>query len=1325
MSSKKKSPCPPLHRRYPTTGKCELIKVYQLKRKSNDKTSEDYFVRLMPQSLKDILSDEVFQNEYVINKDNSKIEIYQDRLAKNKTVKLQTEKKFDNKEKIIIRRPKIKILPLKGETVKNKQKIKIKNRSKVQYTDYLYPNLEDSEFSAKLTKHKQFNDTQYDGNIYNIEEKSNYYCNLEFELTPHQNFVKNFLSSNTPYNSLLLYHGLGSGKTCSAIGVAEEARNYMKQIGILKKIIIIASPNVQDNFKLQLFDERKLKYENGMWNINSCVGNNLLNEINPTSLKDIPKSKIVSQIKSLINKFYKFMGYTQFANFVTDNTSVQEYEKEKRERIKIKKINALFDNRTIVIDEVHNIRIADDNKDGNKKCAELLMEIVKKGNNIRLLLLSATPMYNSHEEIIWLTNLMNLNDNRSTIRMSDIFDANGLFINEKDKGEELLKRKLTGYISYIRGENPYLFPVRIYADNNDWSSNKLIKMPTNQLNGKKISKPMEHIQDMIFFNSIGDYQKKGYTFILQTIRKNYKEIFLKISDKNNTDYKSNDVLFDAMDTFGYLILQKLVEALNIVYPTFDFKNESDNVYAMESLVGKTGLNQIMRYKTHDWTKGEPYYLNYNFDYINNNYGNIFSESELYKYSAKMAKICEIIKKSEGIILIYSQYIDGGAVPMGLALEEMGFTRFGTESYTKPLFKAREDPIEPIDSITMEKKSNYSGNNFEQAKYMMITGDKTYSPANDNDIKYLNDPSNKYGKNVKVVIISRAAGEGIDFKNIRQIHILEPWFNLNRIEQIIGRGVRNLSHCGLPFNERNVEIFLHGTLLPNSEEATDLYIYRLAEQKSIKIGRITRLMKEIAVDCLLNIGQNNFTMENLLKNVENENIEFKMPSGDFKQINLGDKPYTDICDYMDNCNFTCNNLKSDDNIIMTTYNDSFIVMNNDTITKRIKDIFKDIPNEKTGKFFIKREELINSVNITKTYPIEEIYNAVNNLIDRNDYLIDKYGRKGFLINKGEYYFFQPQEITDIKASIYERSTPVDSRISSVLINLPEIVIRENKESKEFQLILDNIKNDYNNVFVSPPQKVSFGEKDWFKNYSTIIEHLTQDYNIDIEKLKRYAVIHSIDSLNFSNKIALLNGIYENWNPNDNIEIYIKEYLDKLMVASDKDSNATGFVLSEDNKTFKVYVKNEDFEKAGDTMTEKLLFSSEYKEKFLVDKKSLNKIIGFIAPLSNELMFKTRDLSKTVNKKGAVVMQAQAKDIALQLNEILGEQIYLLDNKEEETKGKTKILNIKNNKKYGKNRMAVVLEILLRYFNETYKNGKVWFLTNEEMIINKIYKYEKKN
>jgi hypothetical protein len=52
---------------------------------------------------------------------------------------------------------------------------------------------------------------------------------------PHQNFVKNFLSLQTPYNGLLLYHGLGPGKTCSAIGIADEMRSYMKQMNFEQK----------------------------------------------------------------------------------------------------------------------------------------------------------------------------------------------------------------------------------------------------------------------------------------------------------------------------------------------------------------------------------------------------------------------------------------------------------------------------------------------------------------------------------------------------------------------------------------------------------------------------------------------------------------------------------------------------------------------------------------------------------------------------------------------------------------------------------------------------------------------------------------------------------------------------------------------------------------------------------------------------------------------------------------------------------------------------------------------------------------------------------
>ena len=163
--------------------------------------------------------------------------------------------------------------------------------------DILYPSLNNPNFAQEITAKKEFTDTRYDGEIRDIEEYADILCNTKFELAPHQLFVKNFLSSETPYNSLLLYHDLGTGKTCSAIGIAEESRAYMKQIGLTKSIFIIATPNVQQNFKIQLFDPRKLRTENGIWNINACVGNSLLKEINPSNIQGLTKEKVVALIR--------------------------------------------------------------------------------------------------------------------------------------------------------------------------------------------------------------------------------------------------------------------------------------------------------------------------------------------------------------------------------------------------------------------------------------------------------------------------------------------------------------------------------------------------------------------------------------------------------------------------------------------------------------------------------------------------------------------------------------------------------------------------------------------------------------------------------------------------------------------------------------------------------------------------------------------------------------------------------------------------------------------------------------------------------------------
>jgi superfamily II DNA or RNA helicase len=152
---------------------------------------------------------------------------------------------------------------------------------------------------------------------------------------------------------------------------------------------------------------------------------------------------------------------------------------------------------------------------------------------------------------------------------------------------------------------------------------------------------------------------------------------------------------------------------------------------------------------------------------------------------------------------------------------MGFKKSDNHS----LFE--NPPTTPKDSMTM-LTLNKKNPDSVKLSYSMITGDKRLSPNNKEQVKELIDDRNKNGKYIKVILISQAGSEGIDFKNIRQVHILEPWYNMNRLEQIFGRAVRNFSHKKLPFSKRNVKLFMHGTILSDKkEESADLYIYRIA------------------------------------------------------------------------------------------------------------------------------------------------------------------------------------------------------------------------------------------------------------------------------------------------------------------------------------------------------------------------------------------------------------------------------------------------------------------------------------------------------------------
>ena len=162
--------------------------------------------------------------------------------------------------------------------------------------------------------------------------------------------------------------------------------------------------------------------------------------------------------------------------------------------------------------------------------------------------------------------------------------------------------------------------------------------------------------------------------------------------------------------------------------------------------------------------------------------------------------------------------------------------------------------------------------------------------------------------------------------------------MNRIEQIIGRAVRNFSHKDLNFEERNVEIFMYGTILgqENKEEAADLYVYRVAEFKAIQIGHVTRVLKETAVDCIINADQQLFTQKNMSDNLKTPIKQILSNGVIIPKFKVGDAPFSPACDYMAKCNYDC---KSDIDLDVSklknsdTYNEIFIMNNSEKILQR--------------------------------------------------------------------------------------------------------------------------------------------------------------------------------------------------------------------------------------------------------------------------------------------------------------------------------------------------------------------------------------------------------
>ena len=1150
-----------------------------------------------------------------------------------------------------------KKIEIETKMLEEQQQRNIANLSINTKYDFLYPHQDDPFFNEKLMRKKEFYDIMYTKEEKDVEEFSEKMCNQQlFELLPHQLFVRNFLSFNTPYNSLLLFHGLGTGKTCSAITVTEMMRTYMNQLGINKHIIIVASPNVQTNFRMQLFNENKLELINGLWNLDACTGNKFLKEINPINMRGLSKEQVIKLIKRIIKQNYYFMGAEQFANYINKITSRYEDKKSK-----IKHLQDVFSDRMIVIDEVHNIRNISDKP--TKKISTELLYLVSNVDNLKLLLLTATPMFNTSDEIIWLLNLMNANDRRPLLKITDVFDSNGeLKVNTEtgeNIGEQLLIQKSRSYVSYLRGENPYTFPFKI-TPSMFMSENTLsdyIK-PIVQLNGKEIVKHLK-FPDVCITN-ISEYQHKLYSKVTQSIKR---------------------IIPDMNTGLGYQHLSLPIQGLTITYPSEDFDKSLINgtEFDYKKMVGKVGLHRVMKYKKS--TKRQ-------FEYkqsVREMYGRIFHTDVLSKYSAKFSFICNKILNSEGIVLVYSQYIDGGCLPFALALEELGFSRYGNDN----LFRVK--PTEQIDALTF-KNTDVK----HKATYAMITGDGLLSGSSNNEteIKALINKDNINGEKIKVVIISEAGSEGIDLSYIRQVHIIDPWYNLGRIEQIVGRAVRNCSHKLLPFEKRNVEIYLHATqLIDKEEEAVDMYMYRLAEYKAIKIGKITRILKENAIDCIVNKNIALLNQEKLIT-LSSNNIKINHT--------IGDKPFTYVCDYMDNCKYECNFNKSlIKDISYETYDDTYITLNVDIIINKIKELFKE-------GYCYKKDDIVKRLTHIKSYPRIQINSALSRLVnDNSEFIFDYYNNRGRVINIGKYYLFNPIQITSKHIPSHERNITRKTTSKKRI----RIKLDENRTQKKIEIskMLKKCNRELEKTYKSHIDVTSMEKEiDWYKVAGTFYEKNTKNNIIDIDRktYNIFVVKHMFAIMEYDTKIILLNYIFNNTPESDFEKILHTIVTNEMLILSKyiiignyKTDTNDYYTLQKDGNSNIYLVESKD--------TERREIGKDIIPKNRKMSSMLNTTIGFMGNFRKKsIVFKIKNTTK--KETGFKPEQKGRAKLRKMLNDILKitNTNYVYNN------ATTKYIS-------NSRELVIDLEILYRYYDYKNINEKHWFLSYEEILINKYF------
>lgn len=271
------------------------------------------------------------------------------------------------------------------------------------YGDTVYG---DTDFYEIIQRKKEFNELTLDKEVERVPPGQKGF------LLKHQQFIRRFMSGYTPYDSILLWHDVGTGKTGSAIAVAEGMKGFNNSFQ--KSLLIARSSIFIRNFKNELaYTMTKGEY---------------LPPERALGYTDLEKTR---RINRLINSYYEMDTFQVFAN------KVRDYSEER--------IQKEYSNRVIIIDEVHNLRSKKDG--GGVETYQSIYRFLHTVKNCKIILLSATPIKDTVGEFASIMNLILPLDQQlpTEDKFTSIFFKDDQLVRQDE-----LYQIIKGRISYLR-----------------------------------------------------------------------------------------------------------------------------------------------------------------------------------------------------------------------------------------------------------------------------------------------------------------------------------------------------------------------------------------------------------------------------------------------------------------------------------------------------------------------------------------------------------------------------------------------------------------------------------------------------------------------------------------------------------------------------------------------------------------------------------------------------------------------------------------------------------------------------------------------------------